>query len=174
MNLLGKNIDSTPCKVFGRRAFKHSGPKGSVFYVDIKKDIINPQLRSQLSIYTKGRVIVSTTNKIVPEYILEKGATDLERTPIAAIYKCDVMEDMEFWCIDNNATTIAKETVRPLKLLSGDSFNVLFSEGHKVFLCSGELTVDSQNLSGPIELTSATNKTLIANTECYGFIFMPK
>ena len=174
MNILGNNVQSDGFTACGRRIMRHSGSVNGIYYVDVKNDIVDPQRRSQIDMFVKGKVFCHSITGGVPDFTLEAGSVSLDRDTKAGKYMVTIKEDMTFWCVENKPSSINKESVSALKLALGESITIPFDQGHKLFLCDGTLSSGNSSVSGPVEVNSTAPKTLTAVTQCYGFVFIPR
>jgi len=81
-----------------------------------------------------------------------------------------VNEDAECWCYDPKLNKDFIPKIVPVIINMGDSQNI--PNNTKLFLCSGTLTINNIEFTGPYQLHIKTgDKVLVATTDCYGLTF---
>jgi len=89
---------------------------------------------------------------------------------VPGVFEHTAIEESDVFCYDSRLNGGQSLDITPW-ILPGGSETIL-SVGTKLFLCSGTLTVNGNNIDKPTQINISSGNTLVtAVTDCYGLIF---
>jgi hypothetical protein len=135
------------------------------------KQMYTPKAANHIWLLTEGSI--SLTNLYTgATKMWNEGYSSLDDPMSVGFWSSIHEEDSTMFCFSpkfNLEKTPVMPNVSVVSMLAGESINI--EEQYKLFLCSGEISVNGTAVVGPKQVIISSGKTITAASKVYGFKF---
>lgn len=178
-----------PCAAFGYVVLKNEFDENEILndelFVNNVCNILSPAANSDglfinktnlksgyTWLYTSGKVEITNVYN-GQSHMRLPGYCNVDTPESVGMFMHNILEPSTVFCLGpviNSSRTPLVPKTQVFRLKSGETTTLV--TGTKLFLASGNMTIDDNQLSGPRQVwVKTSDKTVTADADCYGLIF---